>query len=392
MAKDTIHIGVLTALYGSFKEGAKDSIRGVELAIARHEAHIGSKTVHHTVEATAIMPEIAVSAAETLLNDHHVDFIIGPLSGNEGLAIKQYAKEHPETTFINGISAAQDLTLRNPAPNLYNFATNGAQWVAGLAEYVHQDLGYDRVVTVGTDYTFPYAQVGAFILNYRRLGGRVLERYWVAVGTTDFSGIIQDIPADAQSILVALSGADSVHFIEQYAQVRDPLPLLGSSTAFDLGSLITLDPALRSFLDGTVSSGPVANNNPDPLWQNFVTAYQNYFDDAFDYPSMFCWAYYVNTRAALLALEAIDGDLSGGQTRFREALDTLEFDGPCGPVRLGKNRQAISSNFIWQIEHQADGHLAQQLLRTIPEVDPTLGIPEEEYLAVGEFTRDNPPI
>ena len=58
--------------------------------------------------------------------------MIGPLSGDEGIAVKNYAKTQPGVIFINGASAAQGATLQDPAPNFFRFYTDGAQWIVGL--------------------------------------------------------------------------------------------------------------------------------------------------------------------------------------------------------------------------------------------------------------------
>ena len=52
--------------------------------------------------------------------------------GDEGLALKDYAKTVPDKTFVNGSSAAQDTTFRDAAPNFFRFSTDGAQWMAGV--------------------------------------------------------------------------------------------------------------------------------------------------------------------------------------------------------------------------------------------------------------------
>ena len=43
-------------------------------------------------------------------------------------------RRKPDVTFVNGTSAAQDTTLRDPAPNFFRFSTDGAQWMAGLGD------------------------------------------------------------------------------------------------------------------------------------------------------------------------------------------------------------------------------------------------------------------
>ena len=57
--------------------------------------------------------------------------MVGPLSGDEGIAVKDYAKTQPNITFINGSSGAQATTLVDPSPNFFRFNTEGAQWMVG---------------------------------------------------------------------------------------------------------------------------------------------------------------------------------------------------------------------------------------------------------------------
>ncbi len=119
-------------------------------------------------------PDSAVRAARKLVEQDGVEILIGPLSGREGLAVKDYSKTKPEVTFVNGISGAQDTTLRDPAPNFFRFNIDGAQWMAGLPEYVYNEKGYKKVAVLAEDYSFPYTQVLGFmaVLQAGRKGQR----------------------------------------------------------------------------------------------------------------------------------------------------------------------------------------------------------------------------
>jgi branched-chain amino acid transport system substrate-binding protein len=59
--------------------------------------------------------------------------------------------------------------------------------------------------------------------------------------------------------------------------------------------------------------------------------------------------YYISTKAALLALRAVGGDLSDGHARLRATLDELAFDTPTGPTWLNKNRQAAVTVFVNEV-------------------------------------------
>ena len=63
-------------------------------------------------------PDSAIRATRKLVEQDGVRVMVGPLSGSEGLAVKDYAKTQPDVTFVNGTSAAQDTTLRGPGAEL----------------------------------------------------------------------------------------------------------------------------------------------------------------------------------------------------------------------------------------------------------------------------------
>ena len=84
----------------------------------------------------------AIEETRRLMEQEDADILIGPLSGDEGIAVANYAKEHPDKTFINGTSGAQDTTLKVQAPNFFRFHSDGAQWSAGLGDYAYNELGW----------------------------------------------------------------------------------------------------------------------------------------------------------------------------------------------------------------------------------------------------------
>jgi branched-chain amino acid transport system substrate-binding protein len=42
------------------------------------------------------------------------------------------------------------------------------------------------------------------------------------------------------------------------------------------------------------------------------------------------------------------------------------------------------------VEKKADGTLYNKLAQVVSNVNQTLGVPEAQYLQMGEFSRDNP--
>jgi branched-chain amino acid transport system substrate-binding protein len=389
LADDTIKVGLLATLEGPFTVLGQDSVRGAELALKEANYMAGGKKIDIIKGSSDASPDSAVKAARKLVEQDGVAILIGPLSGDEGLAVKDYAKTQPNVTFINGTSAAQDTTLRDPAPNFYRFTTDGAQWMAGLGSYAYNDKHFHTVVTDAEDYSFPYTQVFGFMADFCKAGGHVPKKFWVPIGNKDFSSVIAAIPDKVDAIYVALGGADGVNFLTQYQQAGGTAPLIGGSITVDQTVLGTQGKQ-RDYVIGTPAAGPIADNAEGPAWKKFVDDYKAAYKDGFPSPSLFAQGYYIEAKAMLTALDKVKGDLSDNQAKFRAALATLELDTPTGKVKLDKNRQAIADNYLTEVAKADDGHLYNKVVKVIPAVNQTLGIPEADFLKLGVANRDNP--
>jgi branched-chain amino acid transport system substrate-binding protein len=388
-ADGTIKVGLLATLEGAFTVLGQDGVRGAELAFKEAGYTAGGKKIEVIKGSSDASPDSAVKAARKLVEQDGVSILIGPLSGDEGLAIKDYAKTQPKITFVNGTSAAQDTTLRDPAPNFFRFTTDGAQWMAGLGDYAYNVKKYKKVVTIAEDYSFPYTQVFGFMAGFCKAGGHVPKKFWVPIGNKDFSSVIAAIPDDVDAIYVALGGADGVNFLTQYQQAGGTAPLIGGSITVDQTVLGTKGKQ-RDYVVGTPAAGPIADNSEEPQWKKFVADYKAAYKDGFPSPSLFAQGYYINTKAVLLALDKVGGDLSDGEAKFRDVLGKLEFDTPTGMVKLDKNRQAIADNYLTEVAKADDGHLYNKVINVLKAVNQTLGIPEADFLKLGVANRDNP--
>jgi branched-chain amino acid transport system substrate-binding protein len=388
-ADDSIKVGLLATLEGPFTVLGQDGVRGAELAFKEANYTAGGKKIEVIKGSSDASPDSAVKAARKLVEQDGVKILVGPLSGDEGLAVKDYAKTQPNVTFINGTSAAQDTTLRDPAPNFFRFTTDGAQWMAGLGEYAYKDKGYRTVVTVAEDYSFPYTQVFGFMADFCKAGGHVPKKFWVPIGNKDFSSVIAAVPDKVDAIYVALGGADGVNFLTQYQQAGGTAPLIGGSITVDQTVLGTQGKQ-RDYVIGTPSAGPIADNAEGPAWKKFVDDYKASYKDGFPSPSLFAQGYYIETKALLAALDKVNGDVSGDQAKLRDALTHLALDTPTGKVTLDKNRQAVADNYLTEVAKADDGHLYNKVVKVIPAVNQTLGIPEADFMKLGVANRDNP--
>jgi branched-chain amino acid transport system substrate-binding protein len=380
IAQETVKIGLLATLEGPFAAGGADGMRGAELAVKQRNGMAGGKKIVLIKASSDAKPDVAVNATRKLVEQDKVDIMVGPLSGGEGIAVKEYSKTQPNVTFINGSSGAQATTLVNPSPNFFRFNTEGAQWMVGLGKAA-LDKGYKRVMVIAEDYAFPYSQVQGFMSEYCRLGGKVPVKAWVPLGGKDYSSVIARIPKDVDALVVVLGGADAVNFLNQYEAAGGDKPMVGGSITVSQ-DVLNYKGKRRDSLVGTIAGSPIADAYDGADFKAFVAAYQKEYpvsSGAYPSPSLFALVYYINMKAALDGLDAVKGDLSGGQAKYREALSKMVLKTPTGDVRLDANRQAIGSTFITEVVKDAKGNLFNRVLRRVDGIDQMLGMPKEQF-------------
>jgi ABC-type branched-subunit amino acid transport system substrate-binding protein len=390
-AADKLRIGVTATLEGTYTVLGEDGMRGFEVALRKWGKKAGGKDLEIIVASTDATPDSAVRAVRKLVEQDKVDLVISPLSGSEGIAIRDYAHSQPQMTFMNAASGAQETTFVNPAPNFFRVNMDGAQWQAGLGSYVYKDKGYRKIATVGEDYSFVYTQVFGLVLEFCAAGGQVVDRKWVPLGTKDFASIIAALPDDVDAIYLGLGGADAVNFLNQYAQAGGNAKIIGGSIMVDQTVLSSKGRA-KELLLGAVAASGQADTWDDPRWQAFVKAYQDAFppDKRFASPSLLATNYYNSAAAVFTALDQIKGDLSDGHKKYREALQKLVLDAPNGKITLDKNRQAIGTNFVTEVVQDKDGNLVSKVVKVVENVNQTLGYPEDVFRKIGAPGRTVP--
>lgn len=390
-AQQKIKIGFLATLEGPLTALGEDAKRGFDIAIKQAGGKVAGKDIEVVYASSDASPDSALRATRKLIEQDKVDILIGPLSGDEGIAVKEYSKTKPDLTFVNGAASAMEATVVSPSPNFFRFHGDAAQWMAGVGEYVYEKKGYRKIATLAEDYSFPYTQVYGMVMGFCRAGGQVTSRQWVPLGTKDYASVIAALPDDVDAIFVGLGGSDAVNFLTQYQQAGGKAKLIGGTILVDQTVLSSKGQAKQRLI-GTPTGGPQADDWDNAAWKDWVKTYQAAYtpDKRFPTPSLAATVYYNDVKAVFKALEQVNGDLSGGQAKFREALAKLELDTPTGKVKLDKNRNAIANTFITEVVEGADGNLVNKMVKVVENVAQGGGMDTAKLLQIGMPSRDIP--
>ena len=332
----TIKIGFLSDCEGAFGSFFEPTASGANLALIKHagakpagdkptDGVTGAKIAGKDVEIVSYgcaddTADKAIEETRRMMEQEDADIMIGPLSGDEGIAVANYAKEHPDKTFINGISGAQDTTLKVQAPNFFRFHPDGAQWSAGLGDYAYNELGWKNAAIIGDDYSFPYTSLAGFVAEFCAIGGQIPKRVWAPLGEEDYSSYISQIPEDVDGLYVGIGGSGLISFIKQYEEQRGRV-----DTERMLGNVFWDDPLVLKevgkSLVGGVTAAMTAADSDSPEVAAYIAGLKEAYGDeiAGAGPSVFTYGYYTGMTALIKALEEVGGDVAD-QSKLQAAL------------------------------------------------------------------------
>jgi branched-chain amino acid transport system substrate-binding protein len=376
-----IKIGVLTTCGGPFALFEAEAFSGAKYALVQDAggkaagtgpqdqvtgATIAGKPVKLYYGCSDATPDKAVAEARRLVESVKVQILLGPLSGDEGIAVANYAKTQPQVTFVNGTSGAQATTMSVKAPNFFRFGGDGAQWMAGLGSYAYNTLHWKKAAILGEDYSYPYTQAAGFMAEFCGLGGQVTKRVWAPLTTTDWSSFVAQLPRDVDGVLFLTGGTNTVNALKSYTQLGQQI------NGHALGGSSVLDPTaftVGSQLAGLVGGSPVPLGGTQSDWTDYVNGFSKVYKPDLA-QSLFTVLYYDGMKAIIDALNQAK-TLGGGQKAFRDALTKLQPTFPNGTVKLDANRNSIQPAYVVKVVN--NGKLGFQVAKTVNDVSQDFG-------------------
>ena len=407
----TVRLGILGQCEGPFGGFHEDTVAGVSLALANYAgAEVSSTTTaldgwsNAEVNGTPIelvgigcgddTPDTIIGEVRQLVEQQDANVVIGPLSGDEGIAVAEYANANPDVTFLSGIAGSQEPTLEVQAPNYFRFHGDGAIWNAGMGDILHNQEGWDTVAVIADDYSFGHTSAAGFIADFCGVGGEVTTRVFPPLGTTDYSSFVQQLPDpdEVDGYFWVVGGTGTQAALEAFVNAKGDLT--GDQHAGNLFFNPDLAQALGTDISGAYVGGFASF--PGDVQTPEIEEYLASADDTWETlasgitggepgpPSAaagfgFMYGYYSAGVALVEGLQETGGDPSAEP--LQEALANLTVELPYGDVSLDENRSGVVDVALSQLIER-DGEIVQETVAIIPEVDQTFG---------GTFGTDTPP-
>jgi branched-chain amino acid transport system substrate-binding protein len=369
-----IRIGVLSDCVGFFRNLQDAALIGAEVPLLERGAALRGQlpsegltpgaVAGHPIELVTGCTEggeysTLIDQTRVLIEVQHADVVIGGSWAGDGLVLREVARKYPNTLFVVASPGARQVTLGNTAPNLFRFAPDLAQQVAGLGTYVFQDLGWRRAVVIADNNEAGWDGAAAFLAEFCALGGQVTQ-YPISPDQPSES----NADADGVALFSTSFGVPAESLTMFAADPASPATslVLGPGVSEDLAYLR----AIPEDAAGVVTVVP-APGSPETV-ERYRAAVIKYFPSAprSDILTPFVVRYHDAVMAVMLALEQTSGTAGAG---LAQALGSLDADLVAGRVRLDANRAALLSTAVARL----GGHGAVDIVRTVPDVDQTFG-------------------
>jgi branched-chain amino acid transport system substrate-binding protein len=392
-----IKIAVMSDCQGAFGSFDNQDLAGVVSAISQfaggHPANpnlpragwVGGAVGGHPLKLVGVgcsndSADTVIKETRRLMEQDGADMMIGPLSGDESIAVANYAKQHPTKTFVDGSAGAQDTTLKVRAPNFFRFNGDGAQWNAGLGDLAVRKLHWKTAAVISDDYSFGWTSTAGFIADFCAAGGQVTKRIFPPLNTTDYSSYAQQVPTNVDGYFVAVGGSGLIPFLKAYEQAKGPIDgkkFIGNLFWGTPGLFQSLGPRVAgAYVGGAGTAGDLATPAAQDYANNIIGKWFKTIPPAGaaapQAASTFTYGYYLNAWGLIKGLTAVGGDISGGQKKLQAALAKVSLPAPYGKVTLDKNRQAIITSYYQQLNTKS-GKLAIKTIGAVPNVDQTFG-------------------
>jgi branched-chain amino acid transport system substrate-binding protein len=391
---EPIRVAIMTDCKGAFGFGYEPDIGGAQAALAqyaggrprnRKKPSAGMTGIRIAGRPVTIVgygcgddtPATGLRETRRLMEQLRADIMIGPLSGDEAVAVANYAKTHLNKTFVIGTAGSQDPTLQIAPRNMFRYHGDGAQWNAGLGEIVYKRLGWRRAAIIMDDYSFGWTSAAGIIADFCAVGGQITRRVFPPLNTQDFAAYIRQLPPPSQVdgyfwvVGGTATGAALRAFEQAYGRL-DPRKHAGNLFFAFLGNFQQVAPRLVGAYVGGFGTGPGLVRGQAKAYERVVARWYPGLNGG-NYADGFVYNYYNAAWATVQGLKRAGGNLARLQASMPKQLKSGYEVSDGGYVKLDANRQAIQDQYPLQIVRGATGQPTINVVGFVPNVSQSFG-------------------
>ncbi len=381
--KGPIRIGFIAGITGNWAQFGNDMVDGFKLRLSEMNYTVAGRKVEMIVEDESTNPAMAVTKARKLISHDKVNLLAGVFLASSGYAVAPIAEEE-KLPLVVTIATADDLTQRKANKYLtrLNWGTS-SEFGYLSADYAYKKLGWRKAVVFGYDYAWGHEVGGGFLRAFEELGGKVTQRIFAPVNTTDFGPYVTSIKRDIDGVCDVITGAATIRFINSLRMSDIKGGIIGPGQIVDESFL----PALGESAVGVYSiqsySGALDTSENGQFKEKLQKAYKK---DA----NAVLAINYTSADLIIQAIQAIQGDVENRE-KFAEALRAVQTSKSLrGPMKVDRYGQVVQDQLVRRVE-KVKNQYQNTVIDKYPAPTQFWKYDPDALLKLPPYTRDYPP-
>ena len=361
-ASTDIKVGVMLPLSGIYAGPGQSALDGLLFALQVDANNSHQNSIEVITLDTEAKPSRAPELASSLLNQHEVDFVVGPAHSGVAMGMIKMLRNKDTIMIIpNAGSAAATGPLC--APNI--FRTSFSSWQPSYPMgTVALDKGYKKVYAISWNYGMGRESLDAFEESFTAGGGEIVEKVLLPFPSTNFQSHVSDIAAtNPDAVFTFFAGGGAIKFVKDYDAMglRGKIPLMGSGFLTE-GTL----EAQGQAAEGVITGLHYAEHLDVPKNQEFREAFHTEYGH---YPDIYAVQGYDAGQAIVNTVNQLNGDVSDKQAAIN-TMEKLTIDSPRGKFTFSKAHNPIQNIYLREVK---DGVNVVQSIAAEALEDPARG-------------------
>ncbi len=263
---------MILPLTGAGAQYGENCRKGIDLAVAEHNAKGDGISVRIICEDDKTEPKEAVSAFNKLVSIDRVRAIIGPLPSSNAMAVAPLANREQVVILSPGASTPR---LTKAGPFVFRNWQSDAYEAKVMSAYLLKQ-GVKRIAVFALNNDFGRALSEYFHVQYTAAGGVITAEEFFDQDATEFRTQLLKLQASHPDGLYLLSyPKETGNIVNQARQIGFAVPVYGVAAMEDP----TLLKIAGENADGIVYTKAVEPTANDPVYDHFVKSYRDSYGE-----------------------------------------------------------------------------------------------------------------
>ena len=362
-----IRLGLLPPLTGLVELYGPEICWAAKIACAEinEQGGVLGRKLELVIEDDGSMPEMAVPAAERLIDKHACVAIIGNLLSNSRIAVADQVSLPKKIPYLNFSFYEGSIFNRY----FFNFAALPNQQIEKMIPYMSHHFG-PKMFFVGNNYEWPRGSIDAAKRSLLAVGGEIVGEEYFPIGSSDFYALMDRVAKSGADVFVPYAaGSDQINLLTQFAEsgLKDRMAVVMGH--YDEAMVGSLAPLVREgfYSSNTyfMSIDSIANrrylerlaDQPDVtgIWPDGNGVMTNFGEGA--YLCVHAFAQAVNTAGTLDVESVVD------------ALEQVRINGPQGKVVMdARTHHATVNTYLSRCERDGRFSIIESFGQIAPRI------------------------